>query len=40
MEPNVDSLAEQRQAKVPHETDKFKNFYCNVQFCVGHGRDI
>jgi hypothetical protein len=40
MEPNVNSLAEQRQAQFSWEKESLGYSNCIVQFCVGYGRDI
>jgi hypothetical protein len=39
MKLNVNSFTEQRQTNFHNNKVRFGYFYCNVQFCVVHGKD-
>jgi hypothetical protein len=39
MEPNVNSLAEKRWAQNSLDGSSLGCRYCDVEFCVGYGRD-
>jgi hypothetical protein len=40
MEPNVNSVVEQKQAQVSDSKVSLGYTYCNVHVCVGYSKDV